>query len=414
MAIGTLYPSNAVVIKTAAGPVTWDLAIRETHTIELDESVHALDEALPDAPILGLSSKVGSPEEVTQPIYSLLRERQFTRFITQADTYTAADTVLDIAAADVGKVKRGYYILNTLTRVMFRVNGTPVAACPVEVVGEVADTTSISTDDELFILGYRGAELDTRFVDFVRLPDIIFNHVEEIQKAYEVSQYELTSGHVGGLDPLAKLRMQTLQDVRIIVEFGTLLGQRGKGLRTDADGISRMVWTTGGVDSFLTLNETDFSGTLTEAKLITAARQIRRHGPPERWGLASPLFMEKVDTVYATPANQNPARQLGPIPTETGMAITRLKFGGLTINFFEHPMLDDASATHANTLKEHCWVLNLSDLGYVTMNSELMGFFKWFTNQEPKGLRGKSDVLVVNYGVKMALPETHARWFSIA
>jgi hypothetical protein len=405
MAVPVPALPNTVTIKTADGPVSYDLGLRETKTIELDREIHALEEAMPGAPILGLMNKVGAPEKVDQPVYSMLRKRLFPRFINLGGAYTAGAATITIAAGDVGKFKRGYYVLNTLKRVLWRVNGTPAASLPVEVVGEVADSNSVGSADELLILGYRGAEFDTRFLDFVRLPDVIFNYVGEYATAYEITQYEQASGHLPGHDPLAMLRADKLEELRMNVELGILFDQRNKNLRVDADGATRVVWQTGGADSFMTQNETDFSSGLSEATLLTAFRQIRRFGRPERWGMAAPKVLEKIDGLYVGDRrlNQN-------IPTEVGIDINRLKYGGLTINFFTHPFYDDATSTHANSLKGTCWIFDLDDFGLTTMSSELMGFFKWFMNVQLPGTRGRSDQLIANVGVKMTLPEVHARW----
>lgn len=412
MAVAASYPKNEVTIKTADGPVTYDLALQESHTIELDLNVHKLDEAMPNTPTLTMLTRAGAPENVTQPIYAMMRKKQFPRFINLAGAYTAGDANLNIAAADITKLKRGFYVLNTLTRVLHAITGTPAAgAVPQTVVGEVVDASGVGASDELLILGYYGSEYDTAFVDLVRLPDTIFNFVGEYQTGLEISQYEEAAGHQRGFDPIATLRADKVEELRLNVQWGIMFSQRDKFLRTDADSKKRIVWSTGGADSFMTLNETDLSAGTTESALNTAMRKIRRYGASRRFGVCAPQVTEKIDdlVVKASGGIAGAQRNLPPIPEELGSNIKRLRYGGLVIDLVEWPLLGDAASTNANSLSRAMWVFDPSDFGLTTMTGPQMGFFKWFMNVQTPGTRGRKDQLIANVGVKMALPEVHAR-----
>lgn len=407
MSIYDKFDTNAVGLRTVSGGnLTYDLATRESHTVDLDPKIHSLDEAMPGAPILGLSNKIGSPKTVTQPIFFMQRKKQLPRFIDLNGSYTTG-TTLTFAAADVQKLKVGYHIMNTLTREIMMVSAL-ASSTTVTVdrsVGTVASANSISTDDEIIILGYRGAEADDKFLDFIRQPDVIFNYVAELQKVYGVSQYEKSAGHVSGQDPLAVLRMDKLQEMRLELEWAILFDQRRQRVRSTD---SKVVYNTGGIDSFLTDHETDFSGSLTEAKLMSAARSIARHGPNDRWACASPRFMEQLNNVYVGDRRLNT-----PVPREVGIDIMSVKYSGLNFHFFQHPLFEDASSTHANSLRGHAFILDMDDMALVTMKSDMMGFFKWFMNVQTPGARERQDQLICNFGVKMTRPEHYARWFNV-
>jgi len=412
MAASALPPSgqfqpNAVTLRTTDGTLTYDLAMRDSHTMEIDPEFHSLDEATVGARILGIMSKLGAPKVVRAPIYMMLRKKQFPRFVTAANSYAAGAATITISATDVGKFKSGYHLLNTLTREEMRVEGTPAAALPVKRgVGEVVDQASISTDDELLILGYRSAAKDAKFLDFIRLGDVIYNYVGEIQTAYAVDQYELDSGHVAGHDPLAVLRADKLQETRLNLEWQILMGQRGKTIRND--GLT--VYAPGGIDNFCTENETDFAGTFGEDAFVAALRGIKRHGPSDRWGFASPLFMQKLNLALG---KVNDRLAGDEVPTILGLDISTYRYAGLRVHFVEQPLLDDASSTHANSLKGHCFLVDPDDMDLVTMRGRLMGFFKWNMNVETPGSRSKEDQLIVNWGLRMRRPEHYARMFNV-
>ena len=168
MAIESLFPDNAVSLRTVDGTLTYDLAFRDTHTVDIDPKFHSLDEVAQGSRLLALLTKLGSPTVAKAPIFFMLRKKQLPRFVNLSTSYVAADATVDVAAADVAKFKSGYHLMNTLTREVMRVNGTPAAAMPVErSIGEVAAADSVSTDDELLLLYYRGAAGDVKFLDFI-------------------------------------------------------------------------------------------------------------------------------------------------------------------------------------------------------------------------------------------------------
>ena len=413
MSIYDKFESQAVDIpRRYDGAVSHDLLQTEFIEFEVDPTFHTLDQAVPGAPTLGLLNKIGAPKQVKTPVYFMIRKKPFERFLTLGGAYTTGTTVTIDSATNAARVKAGWYVMNTLTREMLRVVSISGADLTVErEVGSVAKANSISTNDELIILGYRGAEGDGIAAGFIRTPSIIFNYVGELQDGYEVTQYaDGTSRRVGG-KTLDELRMDKLEDMRQNLEWALFFDQRAKSQRSSDD---KWVWTTGGVDSFLTENETDFGGTMTEAKLITACRSIKRHDKTRtRWVCASPEFMEQLQQMIAAGLSSY-TRQASEQPTELGIDVVKVNYGGLKLYFFEHPLFDDAVSTHDNSLRGHAYVLDLTDLELVTMKTRKMGFFKWFMNVETPGSRNIVDQLICNFGVRMALPERHARWYNVS
>lgn len=408
MPIETLFPDNAVSLRTTGGVLTYDLAMRDTHVFDLDPEFHALDEAVLGARILGILSKLGSPRVVRSPIYYMLRKKQLPRFVNASGSYAANATTIPIAAADVPKFKKGYHILNTVTREIMRVSGTPATSMPVErSIGEVAAAASTGASDELLILYYRGAADDVKFLDFIRVGDVIYNYVGELQKTFAVDQYELDSAHLPGHDPVAVLRMDKLEEQRLDLEWALIFEQRSRTIRAD-DG--RSVWTPGGIDNFCTENETDFGGTLTEDALVAALRGIKRFGPADRWAFASPLFMQKLNLAIGKVADRLAGDN---VPEIAGLDIQTYRYAGLRVHFVEQPLLDDATSTHANSLKGHCFLLDMDDIELKTMRGKLMGFFKWHMNVQDPGRRRVEDQLITNWSIALRRPEHHARLYNV-
>jgi hypothetical protein len=393
-------------MRTVQGDLTYDLATTEQHTVELDPKVHTLDKVAQGSPLLAFLNRIGRPRIVRQPIYMMLRKRQFPRFFNLAASYAAGDATITIAAADVEKLKLGYHILNTLTREILAVTGAPAATLPTadRGVGTVAAAASVGAADEMLILGYRSAELDSKFQDRIRQPEVIFNFVAELQDVYGVSQFESASAHIAGANPLSVLRMDKLEEMRLRLEDGVIWDQRAKYQRAND---SKWVYKSGGVDSFTNENETNFGGALDEASLLAACTVLSRHGPRDRLVITSPQFMEKFNLVFVGDRrlNQN-------VPRSAGIAISTYECGALRLSFVSHPLLQDAASTDPNSLNGIAWVLDMADLSMVTMSGPQVGFFRWFQNVQTPGDRVKQDQLIVNYGVKMTLPEHFARWYN--
>lgn len=315
MAIAPNFPSAPTSLREVDGSLSYDLATDELHNVELDPIVHTLDDAVQGAPILALMNQIGRPRVVKQPIYLMLRQRQFPRFFNAASTFTAAAADFTIAAADVNKLKQGYHILNTLTREIMMVNAAPATTLPVDrAIGVVAALANLTSTDEFLILGYRSAELDSKFQDRIRQPEVIFNYVAELQDTYGVSAIESASGRAVGGDPIKALRMAKIQEMRIRVEDAIMWDQRAKYQRSYD---SKWVYKTGGVDSFCTENETNFSGALDESSLLTACTTLSRHGPTDRLVLAAPKFMERFNLAFVGDRRLNSA-----VPNRVGIRIT--------------------------------------------------------------------------------------------
>jgi len=408
MSIFDKFPDQSVTLpRTIDGAVSHDLMTTEFVDFEVDPTFHTLDEAIPGAPVLGLQSKIGAPRSVSTPVYFMIRKKQFDRFFDANGSYTASATALAMTQAVADKLKKNWHVMNTLTREIMRLSEVPDTSTNVErEVGSVAAAASVTSSDEFIILGYRGAEGDSIHSGFIRTPELIFNYVGELQDSYEVTQYaDATNRRFGG-KTIEELREDKLEEMRTLLEWGQLFDQRAKTQRSDD---SKWVWTTGGIDSFLTENETNFQSSLTEEKLITACRSIKRHGPRERWVLASPLFMEKVNLLYL--GDRAVVRK--NVLTEVGIDVVTMSYGGLTLHFFEHPLFEDATSTEDNSLKGHAYVLDLDDIELVTMKGRKAGFFRWFMNVETPSSRNIVDQLICNFGIRMALAEHHARWYNV-
>jgi hypothetical protein len=409
MAIATKFVTQEVgQPRTVAGTITWDLSAPVLKDLTVPAKIHRLDQATANAPILGFSSRVGAPKTVNQVIYFLIRTRRIRDYITLGGSYTTG-TSFTISAGDVNILKKGYHLLNVSTREIVRITAavTSTTITVQRAWGSVASANSIGAVDTMMILGYRSAEGDSKFFDFARFPEVIFNYVGSLQDTYSITNYEDASKKIGGLTAQAKERLERLENMRMRYEKAALFDQRYKEPDPDS---GKMVYTPNGLDAICTENEQDFSGTITEATLYTWAENLGRHGPSTRMVMASPKFMRKVSL-----AASGDRRLTTAVPGRFGMNIVEFQGGPVKLMFFQHPLFfdDPGTASSDNDLNGHAFAIDFNDFGSVTLRGRKNGFFRWFSNVETPGDRVFQEQLVVDYGFTYALAEHYGRGFNV-
>lgn len=414
MAVAASFPSMATpaprIIETAVG---FDLHTADRVVKDVNPRIHALEELSVNAPVMALTQRMGPPIPKRLPIFYMFQLSNLAVFVQAAATFTSGDATITFAAADVAKFKQGYHIMNTHTREIMRVNSTPAASMPVKrSVGTVAAAANSTATDEFVILGYAGAEGDTRHMGVLRQPSMIFNYNGEWQDSYEVTQYAEPTPLSDGATTIGDARMDKLEQGRMTIELKSLFDQRARYINEN----NKLVYVPNGLDAICTENEYDFGGSMTMPKILTSAQSIARYGPSTRWVLASPRMMRKINELVWT---TNHIRYDGAkSPRFAGVNVTEIQAGNLKLNIIPHLLLQDSTETDANALSGTAYVSNFERGGkapgfaVTTMRGKLNGFFKWFFNLQTDGARKIVDQLVVNYGFTYTFAEHFARWIN--
>lgn len=412
MATGTAYPTQETGRPTIVeGDINWDVSADVQKDLTVPQRIHRMDRATAGSPILGFSTRIGGPRTVKNWIFYMLRTRRFRDYIAAGSTFTATATTFTFAAADIALLLPGFYIVNLDTKEMMEVvskSGTTVTVN--RGVGTVVGTANSTTTDTFMILGYTGSEGDSKFFGLSKTPEVIFNHVGELQDTFSITQWEDAGGKLPGAEtPQAKERIDHLENMRMNYEKRALFDQRGKRQRANLD--NKTVWTPNGLDSFCTENETNFSGDITEAKLLNWADDLARFSKGNSITLmCSPKFARKLNISLSGRMRNN-----SPVLKKAGLDVSQYDAGGLLMNIFRHPLFyDDISpAAVTDALNGHAYAVPFDDFKPVTIKGRLTGWFKWRMNVETPGDRKIQDQLYCDYGFHMVESERYGRGFNV-
>jgi len=393
--------------RTVEGTITWDLPADVQKDCTVPQRIHTLDAAVAGAPILGFQSRIAGPRAVKNVVFYLLRTRRFRDYVQATTTFTATTADIPIADADKELIQVGAHIINLNTREVMRVTGKASAGI-VNVerhVGTIGGTANSTTTDTFMLLGYFGAEGDSKFFGLSKFPDVMFQYCGEIQDCYSITQWAVGGKMMPGAEtPQAKERREHLENTRMTLEKQAIMSQRAKGPRA-SDG--KTVYAPQGLDGFCTENEKDFGGGMGQALLEEWGEDLGRYGPEARFAMCSPKFLRMVNLTLLPQQRQDKE-----VLKRAGLRVITYESGGVTFHFWKHPLFYDDPSAATDALNGHCYVYPPDDLRFGTLNSSLTGWFKWRMNVETPGDRLKQDQLYVNWTLIMTHPELYGRGYN--
>lgn len=272
------------------------IAVRRTDTVGSDQRYIDLSKEInllePDAaPIKVITSRLAS-RAAGDPLFSWMEDELEGRSdainngagYNNSATSIVVDTGTLFAVDDLVKVPRtGEVFLvtaistNTLT-VVRGVSGSGAAA--------------LVDNDPLYIIGTAAEEGGRSFAARQYNPTKSSNYTQIFKNSVEASGTELSaSNQTRPHDWPYQQKKIGIEHVKDI-ELAFLLGKPSSDAGDSPDGDRR---TTGGVLHFLTQNNTDAGGTLTEAELETWVRTLSRYGGKKRTVFASPLVVSVIN-----------------------------------------------------------------------------------------------------------------------
>lgn len=405
----TLFPSQQIgQPRITDGTISWDISTDVQKDLSIPQKIHRLDRATAGAPILGLSTRLGGPKTVGNVVFYMLRTRRLRDYIPASSTFTASTTSIPFAAADLKLLQVGFYIINLNTREIMAVEAKGAAAATVErAVGTVAGTENETSADTFMILGYSGAEGDTKFFGLSQFPETIFNYNGELQDSYSLTQFAFDMAMMPGAEtPQAKERLEHMDNMRMVYEKRALMDQKRKRQR-NIDG--KTVYTPDALDAITTENEKDFGGDMSQAALLEWAEQLSRHNTNDSIDIfCSPRFRRKVNIALAGLQTQDVE-----VMRRAGLNITSYNAMGFNMRFTTHPLFYDDPSTADDALNGYAYAVPFADFTPTTMKGEMTGWFRWQLNVQNRGDRLRQDQLYCNYGFQYSAVEKYGRGLNV-
>lgn len=390
--------------RLVSGEISWDLSTDVSKNLVVPQKIARQDRATAGRPILGFQTRIGGPRTVPNWVFYILKTRRIKDYIV-ATADAGTGTTLTFAAGDLKLVLVGFYVINLNTREIMEVTAKPTSttATVTRGVGSIG-TTDTGATDTYMILGYIGAEGDTKFFGLSKFPEVMFNYCTELQDTFSITAWEMAGGKMPGSEtPQAKERMEHLENMYMSYEKLAIMSQRAKRQR-GTDGKTMLL--PNALDAICTENEKDFAGDVTEEKVLEWAEDFGRHGPKRRALMCSPRFKRLLGIALSGMQRQNTE-----VLRRAGLDITSYDANGMVLDIFTHPLFYDDPSTAADALNGTCYVTDFEDFKPVTIKSQYTGWFKWNMNVQNPGDRVVQDQLFCNPGFMYTFPEHYARGF---
>jgi hypothetical protein len=370
---------------TITGAMTTTNVLSDQLAIDLGDMIKLLE---PDAAPLTQFSRRASKSRTVATKFSWLEDQTKPRFDTQAGGATNVATT--VAVTNGAYFQQWDQVLNTRTGEQFRVDA--VATNNLTVTRGIGSTAAaMNNGDELYIIGTAQPENDTSKPARSDVPAKVTNYTQIFRTPFEISgSLQASAFQASPAEWPRQARIKGIEHAKDI-ELSFLLGR--KSLTTPGATETR---TTGGALSFITTNQTDAGGDLSEAEFNAFMLQVMRYGTKNKLALASGVGVSAL--------NKFPASKQQTTNNERtyGMDVTRFTspFGG--INLVYHPMLEGTK------YGGYIVVLDMDQVRYRFLgNDSVSRDTKVLPNRQPNDQDGTKSEYLSEVGLEFGLQRTH-------
>jgi hypothetical protein len=375
---------------TVSGAMTTTNVLSDQLAIDIGATIYLLE---PSANPLTLFVNAADSRRTVATKFSWTEDASKQRFDTTSGTATTTATT--IPATTGAAYQQWDLVQNTRTGEVFRVDG--VTGNNLTVTRNINSSgvgtgVAMNSGDELLIIGTAQPENDTSKPARSDVPAKVTNYTQIRRTPFEASDSLRASGFQ--LNPAEWPRQAKMKGIEHAKdgEYTALFGRRS--LTTPGATENR---TTGGILSFITTNQTDAGGDLSEAEFNAFMATAFRFGSSRKLALASAVAVGAL--------NKFPASKQQTTNNETtyGMDVTSYTspFGSLRLVY--HRLLEGV---------KYGGYLILVDMDNVARrylaNDEISRDTKVLPNRQPRDQDGRKDEYLTEDGIEVRLQKTHA------
>jgi hypothetical protein len=265
-------------VATTTGAATTTNVLSDQLAIDLGDRISLLE---PSAQPLAVFSRRAEKKKTVATKYSWLEDVSKARFATQSGGATSGALTIAVSAGQGAQFQQWDQVLNTRTSEQFRVDG--VSGDTLTVTRGIGSTAAAMLNgDELYLIGTAQPENDTSKPSRFDVPSKVTNNTQIFRTPFEISGSLQASGfQASPAEWPRQARNKGIEHAKDI-ELSFLLGR--KSATTPGATEDR---TTGGVLSFITTNQTDAGGDLSEAEFNAFMLQVMRYGSGSKLAIAS-------------------------------------------------------------------------------------------------------------------------------
>lgn len=372
-------------MSTVTGAMTTTGVLSNQLAIDLGKEISLLE---PDVQPLAVFSRAVNKQATVATKYKWLEDEAKARFDTTAAAWTAGATE--------GTVTNGTYyqqwdqVLNTRTGEQVRVDA--VNGSTLKVTRGIGSTAvAMLEGDELMIIGSAQPENDTSKPARAKQPTLVENFTQIFRTPFEVSGTLQAVGFMAQPKEWQRVARNAGIEHAKDIEYSTLLGR--KSATTPGATEDR---TTGGALSFITSNQTDAGGNLSEAEFNAAMAQVMRYGSPSKLAMGS--------AVAVSALNKFPASKQITKNDETtyGMDVTHYSSPFGSLNLVYHRLLE------GQKYGGYLVIVDMKETWYRYLaNDEVSRDTKVLANRQPNDQDGTKSEYLTECGLRFGLQRTH-------
>ncbi len=372
---------------TVAGSMTTTNVLSDQLAIDLGDSINMLE---PSAQPLAVFSRMANKKKTVATKFSWLESRSKARFDTTSGA-VASTTTTTIPVTHGAYFQQWDQVLNTRTGEQMRVDA--VIGDNLTVTRGIGSTAAnLNSGDELLIIGTAQPEGDTSKDARSNLPSKVTNYTQIFRTSFEVSgSLEASAFQVAPAEWPRQAKDKGIEHAKDI-EYTLLLGR--KSATTPGNAEAR---TTGGLLSFVTTNQTDAGGDLSEAEFNAWMGQFARYSSGQ--GLLALASQVAVSALNKFPASK---QQTKNDETTYGMSVTHYTSPFGSLNLVYHPLLEGTK------YGGYLIGVNMDEVAYRYLgNDQVSRDTKVLPNRQAPDLDGTKSEYLSEIGLEFGLTEKH-------
>lgn len=361
--------------------------------IDMAQEILLLD---PDAAPLTVITKNISKKSTVNSKFEWMEDELDPRFdrVNNGAGYASGATAITVDNGPYFEVQQIVYVPRT--KESMRV--TAVVGNVLTVVRGIGSTAQAMLDnEELLIANTAQPEGDSSRVARSRNPTPMFNYTQIFRMPWDATGSDLHSENEGPDDwehTAAKKGIEHKKDI----EYALMTGHPSEDT---SSGQARR--TTGGFQHFVSTNTMDAGGVLTEAEFFTFLRPNFRFGAKEKWGLASQLV---VDVLNSFPRGKLEVTQSDKT---FGLRVMQYVSPHGTLNIVTHYLLE------GDTLGGQMWVLDTDVVKYRFLSNKKRGSrdSSVRTNIQAPDVDGRKDEWLTDGGLQFGAEKRHGYLYGV-
>lgn len=259
------------------GQTTTTNVLSNQLAIEIGSEIKLLD---PNIQALTVFTREASSKEVGVPKFKWLEDEAKPRF----DTTTAAvasTTTQEIPVAHGTYFQQWDLILDTRTGELMRVDS--VTGNTLNVTRGIGSTAAnLNENDEIMLISTAQPEGDTSKTPRSLVPTLFENYTEIFREPFEISETAANATYIVSPKEWDRKQQRSAVEHAKNIEYANIFGRKSATNPGTAE-----VRTTGGALSFITTNQTDAGGVLSEAEFGTFLKSVLRYGSQDKLAFCS-------------------------------------------------------------------------------------------------------------------------------